>query len=491
MHVIINLVAIFVYLAILIFIGAYAYRKMPSLEPEEYMVAGRKLGIFAGLMTFGASQWSALSFMGFMVFFFLDGTAGLVGIWGMYILLTGILWMVYAPRVWDLGRKLGHITPADHVRDWYNSRYLGYITAACLILAILPYLQIQLTGASYVLQVATGGQIGFWLGAILIYGVILVYIWGAGMRGVAWTDVFQGLLFICLGVIIGVWILQFAGGWGAFSQLAVDKPALFSMPGPRGVWSAAFAWSWAIPVGFGWVFHPHMWIRQHSIRSKKITYLFPLFMIACWTSVVLIMGYFTGMSANLLIPGFGQPDKVLLHSIQKFLPWPVLTITAPAAVAAMMSSVGSQAHGIGTSITNDFASRLKPDLSDIQLVYVARITITICLALGLVLQAVYPELLVRLGGITAAIGVQAMPITIPPLFAKGKEVTKEGAIVSILAGEVWLFITQFVYNPIPMLYPGFQGLIVGFVALGVVSLFTPGTPSKETVEKYNDALEVV
>lgn len=61
-------------------------------------------------------------------------------------------------------------------------------------------------GMAYVLNVTTDGLIPFWLGALIAYSVVLVYVLTSGVRGVAWTNVLQGILMLAMAWVLGLWL---------------------------------------------------------------------------------------------------------------------------------------------------------------------------------------------------------------------------------------------------------------------------------------------
>lgn len=66
-------------------IGLVAWRRFPQSDPESYILGGRGLGWFVAAFTLMATQYSALTFLGFPGTMYRAGLAGFVAVTGMYI----------------------------------------------------------------------------------------------------------------------------------------------------------------------------------------------------------------------------------------------------------------------------------------------------------------------------------------------------------------------------------------------------------------------
>src|SRR5690606_38410979 len=147
----------------------------------------------------------------------------------------GYLYYLVGKRVWFLGKKFNYITASDLLGDFYNHEKLRVVVALIMLIFTIPYLQIQLTGGAYLIEVASGGVIPFWLAALLFYFIIIVYVWVGGIRAIAWTDVIYGALLFFGMMYAGYYISSQVGGPTAlFAQLASSSPAHLTMPEPNG-----------------------------------------------------------------------------------------------------------------------------------------------------------------------------------------------------------------------------------------------------------------
>ena len=84
-----------------------------------------------------------------------------------------------------------------------------------------PRRTVVIVGAGFLVEASTGGNVPFWLGALLAFLVAAVYVAASGLRGIGWTNVLQGILMVVVAWGVGLAIpWRFYGGVGAM----FDRP---------------------------------------------------------------------------------------------------------------------------------------------------------------------------------------------------------------------------------------------------------------------------
>lgn len=137
-----------------------------------------------------------------------------------------------------------------------------------MLLFTLPYLQIQLTGGAYLIEVASGGLIPWKIGGLLFYAVIVVYVWAGGLRAVAWTDIFYGVLLFFGMIFAGFYVAGKVGGVSSlFQTLKETAPEALTLPGPQGVHGPMLWISMFIMVPIGAFMGPQLWTRMYAVKS--------------------------------------------------------------------------------------------------------------------------------------------------------------------------------------------------------------------------------
>ena len=135
-----------------------------------------------------------------------------------------------------------------------------------MLIFTLPYLQIQLTGGAYLIEVASGGIINFKFAALLFYLVIIIYVWSGGLRAVAWTDIFYGVLLFFGMIYGGIYIANLLGGPAEmFEQVRAAKPENLALQ--DNAWMAWLAMFIITPVGS--FMGPQLWTRMYAVKSAK------------------------------------------------------------------------------------------------------------------------------------------------------------------------------------------------------------------------------
>ncbi|MEM2305931.1 MAG: sodium:solute symporter family protein [Candidatus Methanomethylicia archaeon] len=451
--------------------GILAYKWFKPRELYDYMSGGKTIGLFAMALSIGATQWSALSFMGFIAFYYLHGVPGWNAMSLGYLLISvGCLYGIMGIRARELAEKYKYVTPSDFVNHFYKDRYLGILVGVMLTICLLPYMQIQLGGVGYILEVASGGRIPFIYGALLLYILIAIYTFLGGLKSIAWVDVAQGFLFLIVALGVGAYMWSLMGGISGINSLAITKPSLFTIPGGIGAMTALYMLSWTIPVQMGWPIQPQIFMRLASIKRKEHIYYIPALMIVAVTGLYFMQQYLTWIAGWIVTPGFKEPDKLLITIAYKNWDPILFGILGAAGVAAMTTSVNSQAHACASVFVNDVLVKIRKFDEKIALLIV-RVAMLVVLFIGLCLWFVWPWLLMTLGALSSSIGSLCAVALLPSLF-NIRFVTRYGASLGIISGFIVLVYTEFI-NKYPYgIYSGGWGLLTAVIVCIIVSLLT-------------------
>jgi len=484
----IELYIMIAWLAIMLFVGLWAGAgKRAPKSKEDWGTAGRSFHWITNYFTAHATQLSALTFMGFPGLLYVFGVPVFYAHYLAYMLGTCGFFVLFGPKMWRLGKKFGHMTPTDFLVQYYGGgKWFGYFLGAIFFLALIPYIQIQVLGTGWVFEQASGGLIPVWLGALIAYAIITIYVWAGGLRAVAYTDIIQGAM-----LLFGLWtgsiaiIMVFGGGFvNVFTQAATKLPELVAVTGFKG-WNWAYTLSWALAVGAGWTFHAHMWLRMYTPRSETHarTWAGVQYAENCLHGIIL-----TGamLAVAIALPGL-RADMAWLQATQKIFPVWLYGIMLAAVVAAIFSTVDSQVHALGLIVTHDFVERAGKKLTDQQFIWANRITVVIVVAAGYILAFVYPYPLGILSGYPASLGFILCP-TIVFAAAHQRWVTKQGAIIGLIAGYIAMVITSVPpYANLFSIYFGCWGALVNTIVLIIVSLVTKTKPTEEQVKAIREA----
>ena len=457
---------------------------------EDYFVQGRGMGSIAVFFTVAATWWSAFAFLGSNGYFYTTGPMYWTAI--AWNILFGILYFGVGKKIWYMGKLNGYITPKDFFVHQYGSVPLGNIIAVIMLLFTIPYLQIQLTGGAYLIQVASGNQISFALAALLFYVVIIIYVWAGGLRAVAWTDIFYGVLLFFGMIFAGFYIANLLGGPAAmFDQLGEEFPGHRILTETRWMnWLAMFI---ITPVGS--FMGPQLRTRMYAVKSGKLFNLMPF--LLGFAAVAYIGSALTGNSGKLLYPDVttlerGIADYILPTVLFNHAPFVLATTLMACGAAAAMSTANSQIHAMSAGYTIDFhKAYINKNMSERSLVWVGRWAILIFSAIAYIMALYVPGLLVTIGLVALGGTAQVIVPTMGALFWKRSTVA--GAMAGTLTGIglLSLFTFKVLTPPGPFASGGgaLLALIVNIIVFIVVSYVTKPRPEKlmnELKQQYSD-----
>ncbi|MDR2457393.1 MAG: sodium:solute symporter family protein [Clostridiales Family XIII bacterium] len=484
-----NVIAILIialFMLIPLAMGAIAGKKsVPTTE--DFFVQGRGMGSIAVFFTVAATWWSAFAFMGSNSYFFLNGPLYWTAI--AWNILFGVLYFGVGKKIWYLGKINHFITAKDFFVHQFGSTKLGNVVAIISLIFTLPYLQIQLTGGAYLIEVASGGIISFNIAALLFYVVIIIYVWSGGLRAVAWTDIFYGVLLFFGMIVGGIFVAKVAfdkgGDISIFEQIRQVKPDNLKL-GDAGV----MAWlSMFIVTPIGSFMGPQLWTRMYAVKKAKLFNLMPFLLTVA--AIAYTGSMLVGNSGVLLEPNTETPDKILPIMLYKYAPYILASLIIACGAAAAMSTANSQIHSMSAVWTVDIHQKyIKKDLTERQLVWVGRWVILILSAIAYIMCLFVPGLLVQIGLVALAGTGQIFIPTVGAIFWKRSNTP--GAFAGLLVGVGSLCLFTFIPVTLPTIFSGGGGLIsliLNFIVFVIISLATKPRDAA-VIEKlrvqYND-----
>ena len=334
-----------------VLVGWFAGLKK-SESATDYFLAGRGLGPFIFLATMAATNFSAFTVFGASGAGYRDGFSfyPIVGFGTGFMALT--FWFI-GKKVYKLGLETGAVTPPDLVRRLYKSKGVSGIFAVVMVIFTLPYIALQPIAAGYALKELLG--LNYVIGAALVTGLVVFYTFQGGMRSVAWTDAFQGLLMIVLLIVALVVIASRESGIiSAHAKIMQSHPALFSRPGPGGkytpmIWfSFIFLWFFCDPM------FPQLFQRFLAAKSERTINISMLaYPFIC--SLVFILPVTIGVLGRLSHPGLhGKAADHILPLLAADLPGNILgSLVVACGLAALMSTLDSQLLTLSSIFTED------------------------------------------------------------------------------------------------------------------------------------------
>jgi SSS family solute:Na+ symporter len=463
------------YLALVLGLGLRARSRETSSSLEGFVAHGRHMGFVLLFFIMGAEVFSAFAFLG------APGWAYSMGAPAFYILgafaLALVPWWWIGPRTARLGVRYGYLTQAELLGHRFESPLLAGLVALIGVAVLFPYLTIQIVGAGFLVEASTGGNVPFWLGALLAFLVAAVYVAASGLRGIGWTNVLQGILMVVVAWGVGLAIpWRFYGGVGAmFDRLAAEAPDYLVIPGHEGAMGwAGFSSSIAVTV-FGLSMWPHLFSKAYGARSETAIHrtilLYPLY------GLLMVPIIFVGFAGVLLIQDLEQPDRILLELVARADFHPVVVgLLLSGALAAAMSTGANIAHTASSMLVRDVYVRFRPESSDrTQLRLTQLLVLALCGAAYLMAldtpQSIISLVLAAFAGL-----VQFLPLVVAAFF--WRRATRAGALSGLVGGVTAGALFTWVWSTPFEIHPGIWGLLVNVGLLTAVSLLTEPMPEE-------------
>ena len=287
---------VFAYLGVVLYIGIFAFRKSRHREEaEDYFLANRSLGPYVFLFSLFGTNMTAFAILGSSGHAFNNGivTFGLMA--SSSALIIPLSLFLIGTRVWALGKKYGFITPVQMFRDRWECSHIGTVIFVVQAALLIPYIIIGVMGGGTALNAISGGRVPYWFGGALVAMVVMSYVFFGGMRGTAWVNTFQTILFLCFGAIALIVIGIGMGGFQQSAEALLGSPATSPLMTRERISPLYFFSYTFIPLSS--IAFPHITIFCLTARKmnqfKKTVVLYPVCMLALWMPCV-----FLGVMAN-------------------------------------------------------------------------------------------------------------------------------------------------------------------------------------------------
>jgi SSS family solute:Na+ symporter len=250
-------------------LGFWAARWHPGdLERlQEWGLAGRRFGTITSWFLLGGDIYTAYTFVAVPGLIFATGALGFYAV--PYTILVYPIVFLVLPRFWTVARHRGYITPADFVRERFDSSLLALLVALTGLLATMPYIALQIFGIEVVLA-EMGVPIEISL--VIAFVILAAYTYMGGLRAPALIAMVKDVCLWLVVLVAIVYIPVRLGGFGkifaAVFQKAAHHPATFHAFLPSTQYSA-YA-TLALGSALALFLYPHTLTGILSTNSRKV-----------------------------------------------------------------------------------------------------------------------------------------------------------------------------------------------------------------------------
>lgn len=262
---------------------------------EEWALGGRRFGTVVAWFLIGGDVYTAYTLIAVPALAYSTGAYAFFTL--PYTLVIYPLALVILGPFWSLARERGYVTVADFVRDRTNNRALELAVAVTGVLAVLPYIALQVVGMKVVF-LQLGGTLARHDGTPALAAAFLLlaaYTYTSGLRAPALIAfVKDGLIYVTVIAAVVV-VTQRLGGWGAimasvghaFAQRARPASVLLR-PGDQFAFVTA-----AVGSALALFLYPHAITSLLSARSRGVVErnmaLLPIYTVLL--GMIALLGY--------------------------------------------------------------------------------------------------------------------------------------------------------------------------------------------------------
>jgi SSS family solute:Na+ symporter len=473
------LIIIFLTIVGVLLLGLRAQRGK-DMNLEQWTVGGRGFGTILVFVLMAGEIYTTFTFLGGSGFAYGHGAPA------FYILSYGCLAYVLSywllPPIWRYAKEHRLIAQPDFFARKYDSPALGILVALVGIVALVPYLVLQLKGLGIIVDTAAYGAISpavaIWIGA----AVVTAYVMVSGVHGSAWTAVVKDILILAVVLFLGIYLpLHYYGGFGAmFEAIQTAKPNFLALPAQ----GESLAWfdSTVLLTALGFYMWPHsfgsLFTAKEERAFRRNAAMLPIYQL------ILLFVFFVGFAAILKVPGLKGADidlSLLRLSAQTFDPWfvgvigaaGVLTALVPGSMILMTSA---------TLLANNIVRPFQVSASDASVSRMAKLFVPVIALVSVIFTLRGGTTIVALLLMGYSFVTQLFPTLVASLLPHNP-VTKEGAFAGICVGVATVAATSLTHTTFAMLFPGLPealrdlnigivALVLNVVALGIVSAVT-------------------
>ncbi|MHB8129956.1 MAG: sodium:solute symporter family protein [Mobilitalea sp.] len=446
-----------IYLGIVGILGYLGFKH--TKNSEDYLIGGRKIHPMVMALSYGATFISTSAIIGF------GGTAALFGMSLLWLTFMNIFFgiiiafILFGKRTRKMGHNLDAHTFPELIGRRYQSKFMQKFAGLVIFLLMPVYTAAVMIGAAKFIEWSLG--IDYNIALFFFTIIVAIYVFFGGMKGVMYSDAFQGVLMFVGMAILLVCVYSGLGGITAAHQKLTDlmsNPAVIEqLKVPEGFngWTAMptfLSTNWwvvvssiVMGVGIGVLAQPQLIVRFMTVKSnREINRAIPAggVFILMMTGVAFIVGplsnvYFFEKFGQIAVVAAKGTDNVIPVFLQTFMPEWFMAVFFVVIVAAGMSTISSQFHAIGTAVGRDLYTNKNGD--DKKLMLVTRIGVLAAILITVLLAYVLPSvwdgaIAISTGLFFGVCAAAFLPLYIGALYFK--KLSKVAAISGMCAGTL-------------------------------------------------------
>jgi SSS family solute:Na+ symporter len=488
-------IVIALYFAVLLGVAWWVIR-MNKDTADDYFLAGRNLGWWIVGASIFASNIGSEHLVGLAGSGCTDGVA--MAHYELHAWCLLVLGWVFVPFY----ARSRVFTMPEFLERRFSPTARWVLSIISLVAYVLTKIAVGIFAGGIVFSVLLPelnilGLDSFWIGSILVILLTGAYTVLGGLRAVAYTEAIQTVVLIVGSVLVTIFGLQALGGWDELRAVAGSDMFNLWKPlvpaGMEGTWAPVkeagrVAWyfndnyPWlgmlfCAPIIGLWYWCTDQYIVQRALGAPNEQ---QARRGAIWASFLKLLPVFIfiipGMICFALATGgqvegirsvlFDENGELVRDECQAAFPLLVATVLPPGVrgivvaglLAALMSSLSGVFNASSTLFTMDFYSKLRPHVSQHQLVWMGRVATTAMVVIGLLWIPVIRGGKGLYDYLQTVQGYLAPPIFV--VFFLGvfmKRMNSRGCLAALIVGFALGLFRLAVDTPVKLGIPGFEG----------------------------------
>ncbi|MHB1484551.1 MAG: sodium:solute symporter family protein [Saccharofermentanales bacterium] len=457
-----------IYLFVIVLLG---YKGMKDTKnAKDFMVGGRTIHPMVMALSYGATFISTSAIVGF------GGASGALGmglLWLTFLnIFVGIFiaFVIFGKRTRRMGHNLDSHTFPELLGTRFNSKFIQGFAGAVIFIFMPVYIAAVLKGGAEF--ITTKFNVSFDVALLFLVTIVAIYVWMGGMKGVMYTDAFQGLIMFAAMAFLLVFTYAKLGGVTQAHQSLTDlmsnpdvkvQTAKLAAGGFQG-WTSmprlgSPVW-WnlvstvVMGVGIGVLAQPQLVVRFMTVKSNRELNRAVAsggIFIFMMTGVAFLVGSLSNViffkdTGKIAAAAAGKTDSIIPEFIVRYLPEWFGAIFLVALLAAAMSTLSSQFHALGTAAGRDLYEKTFHRKGNPVTVVRVGILIGIIFSAGLafLLKFLDKDMAIIATGTALFFGLCAatfLPAYVCALYVRkiSPIAVKAGMITGFVSSVVWIF----------------------------------------------------
>ena len=508
MNQILIVAVICIYLFIMLYIGFRSNKKGSGKSAGDFYLGGRKIGPLVTAMSAEASDMSSYLLMG------LPGLAYLTGIcdvgWTVIGLALGTYfnWLLVSKRLRRYSANIDAITiPEFFSKRFHDDKnFLSVISALFILIFFIPYTASGFKAIGTLFSTLFG--IDYHIIMVIGACIVVAYTILGGFLAVSTTDLIQSIVMTIALIIMVIFGIKCAGGWGNVVDNAKGLEGYLSMnatydvasnsSSPYGVLTIISTLAW----GLGYFGMPHILLRFMAIRDEKELKLSRR-IASIWVVISMAVAVIIGVvglaaSKNGVIATFtnSSDSETVIIALSKVLSenGAFFAIIAGLVIAGILACTMSTADSQLLQASSSFSQNILKDFFGVKMdnkkeMLFARGTVIVIALISLILawnpdSSVFKIVSFAWAGFGAAFG----PLMILSLY--WKRTSKAGALAGMITGGVMVFVWKFAIRPLGGawdIYELLPAFVLSLLVIIIVSLVSK-KPDDSIVAEYEKSV---